>query len=152
MTDSNTEGMIVSASRDIAAPAASIFELIADPSQQPRLDGNDNLAEAAPGQRVHARGDVFTMTNTSGRVRENHVVEFVEGQRIAWQPAEPGAAPFGQLWRWELSELEDGVTRVTHTYDWTSLTDPDRLDRARNTTPAMLRASLDRLAALAEQG
>jgi hypothetical protein len=41
---------------------------------------------------------------------------------------------------------------VTHTYDWTSLTDPDRLDRARNTTPAMLRASLDRLAALAEQG
>jgi uncharacterized protein YndB with AHSA1/START domain len=152
MTDSNTEGMIVSASRDIAAPAASIFELIADPSQQPRWDGNDNLAEAAPGQRVRARGDVFIMTNTSGRVRENHVVEFVEGQRIAWQPAEPGAAPFGQLWRWELSELEDGVTRVTHTYDWTALTDPDRLDRARNTTPAMLRASLDRLADLAEQG
>jgi uncharacterized protein YndB with AHSA1/START domain len=152
MTDSNTEGMIVSASRDIAAPAASIFELIADPSQQPRWDGNDNLAEAAPGQRVHARGDVFTMTNTSGRVRETHVVEFVEGQRIAWQPAEPGAAPFGQLWRWELSELEDGVTRVTHTYDWTSLTDPDRLDRARNTTPAKLRATLDPLAAHAEQG
>ena len=43
MTESNTEGMIVTASRDIAAPAAAIFELIADPSQQPRREGNDNL-------------------------------------------------------------------------------------------------------------
>jgi uncharacterized protein YndB with AHSA1/START domain len=152
MTHPNTSDMIVSASRDIAAPAAAIFELIADPTQQPRWDGNDNLAEAAPGQRVRAQGDVFDMTNTSGKVRENHVVEFAEGERIAWQPANPGAAPFGQLWRWELSPAGDGVTHVTHTYDWTALSDPDRLVRARKTTPAMLQASLDRLAALAEQG
>lgn len=142
----------MSASRDIAAPAAAIFELIADPSQQPRWDGNDNLAEAAPGQRVHAVGDVFSMTNTSGRVRENHIVEFAEGERIAWQPADPGGAPFGQLWRWELSTLADGGTRVTHTYDWTALNDPGRLERARGTTADKLQASLDRLAALAEQG
>lgn len=152
MTNPQTSDKIVSASRDIAAPAAAIFELIADPAQQPRWDGNNNLAEAAPGQRVRAPGDAFVMTNTSGKVRENRVVEFVEGERIAWMPAEPGAAPFGQLWRWELSPAGDGVTRVTHTYDWTALTDPERMVRARNTTSAMLQASLDRLADLAEQG
>ena len=39
---------VVSASRRIAAPAAAIFELIADPARQPEWDGNDNLAQAAP--------------------------------------------------------------------------------------------------------
>src|SRR5947207_210372 len=81
------------ASRQIAAGARQIFELIADPAQQPRWDGNDNLAEAPPGQRVRAVGDVFTMTTTKGNVRENHVVEFEEARRIAWRPAEPGQEP-----------------------------------------------------------
>jgi uncharacterized protein YndB with AHSA1/START domain len=49
-----TEPRIVSASREIAAPAAVIFELIADPAQQTRWDGNDNLAEAAPGSGCDA--------------------------------------------------------------------------------------------------
>jgi len=36
---------VVSASREIAAGAGRIFELIADPAQHPRWDGNENLAE-----------------------------------------------------------------------------------------------------------
>jgi uncharacterized protein YndB with AHSA1/START domain len=142
---------VVRASRDIAAPPGTVFELIADPSQQPRWDGNDNLSEARSGQRVHAVGDVFDMTTTRGSVRENHVVEFVEGRRIAWRPAEPGQAPPGHLWRWELEPIDAGHTRVTHTYDWTRLTDEARIPRAQATTSDRLRASLDRLAALAEQ-
>jgi hypothetical protein len=39
---------------------------------------------------------------------------------------------------------------VTHTYDWTRLTDKNRLSRAQATTADKLRASLDRLAALVE--
>ncbi|BAL87713.1 hypothetical protein AMIS_24930 [Actinoplanes missouriensis 431] len=144
---------VVSASREIAAAAPEIFELIADPSQQPRWDGNDNLSQAAAGQRIRSRGDMFVMTNTSGKVRENHVVEFVEGRRVAWTPAEPGQTPPGHLWRWELEPLDDGRTLVTHTYDWTNLTDERRLPRARSTTADNLRASLDRLARVAsEQG
>jgi uncharacterized protein YndB with AHSA1/START domain len=143
---------VVSASRAIAAGADRIFELIADPSQQPRWDGNDNLAEAPPGQRVRGTGAVFTMTTTKGHVRENHVFEFDEGRRIAWRPAEPGGEPPGHLWRWELDPVDAAHTRVTHTYDWTELTDPKRLQRARETSAAKLRASLDRLATLAERG
>jgi uncharacterized protein YndB with AHSA1/START domain len=143
---------IVTARRDIAADPAAIFELIADPAQQPRWDGNDNLSEAAPGQRVRAAGAVFVMTLSSGAVRENHVVEFEEGRRIAWLPAEPGAEPPGHLWRWELEPVDGAGTRVTHTYDWTRLAEPKRIERARATTAAKLQGSLDRLADLAERG
>lgn len=94
------EARVVTASREIAAAHDTIFELIADPAQQPRWDGNDNLAEAPTGQRVRRTGDVFTMSLTKGSVRENHVVEFDEGLRIAWQPAEPGRRPPGHVWRW----------------------------------------------------
>jgi uncharacterized protein YndB with AHSA1/START domain len=140
-----------SASREIAANAGRIFELIADPAQQPRWDGNDNLAHAADGQRVRALGEVFTMTTTKGNVRENHVVEFDEGRRIAWRPAEPGQEPPGHLWLWELEPIDSSRTRVTHSYDWTQLTDESRFPRARATTADKLQASLDRLAALAER-
>jgi uncharacterized protein YndB with AHSA1/START domain len=140
-----------SASRRIAADAPRIFELIADPAHQPQWDGNDNLARADGGQRVRRLGDIFIMTLTGGGVRENHVVDFDEGRRIAWRPAEAGQEPPGHLWRWELEPIDPSHTLVTHTYDWTDLRDVQRLPRARATTPDKLRASLDRLAALAER-
>ena len=141
---------MVSASRQIAAEPERIFELIADPAAQPGWDGNDNLAEAPQGQRVHGVGAVFTMTLTTGSVRENHVTEFEEGRRIAWTPSERGRRPPGHLWRWELSPAGPSGTLVTCTYDWTLLTDSKRLPRARATTADRLQASLSRLAALAE--
>jgi uncharacterized protein YndB with AHSA1/START domain len=142
---------VVSARREIAAEPERIFEFIADPSRQPLWDGNDNLAEAAPGQRVRAVGEVFTVEITTGSLRENHVVEFEEGRRIAWMPSEPGRTPPGHLWRWELEPLGGARTRVTHTYDWTGLSDQNRLPRARATTPERLRASVERLAAVVER-
>jgi uncharacterized protein YndB with AHSA1/START domain len=141
---------VVSASCEIAAGPEQVFELIADPAQQPRWDGNDNLAEAAAGQRVRRVGDMFAMRLTGGAIRENHVVEFDEGRRIAWTPAEPGQRPPGHLWRWELEPSGAAGTRVTQTYDWTNLADENRFGRARATTTDKLRASLDRLTALAE--
>jgi uncharacterized protein YndB with AHSA1/START domain len=150
MTGHEDVPRVVYASREIAASAERIFELIADPAQQPRWDGNDNLAEAPGGQRVRALGDVFIVTITNGNVRENHVVEFDEDRLIAWRPAEPGQEPPGHLWRWALEPIDSSRTRVTHTYDWTELTDEGRLPRARATTADKLHASLDRLGDLVE--
>jgi uncharacterized protein YndB with AHSA1/START domain len=150
MTSYADGSRVVFASREIAASGKHIFELIADPSQQPRWDGNDNLASAPSGQRIRAKGEVFTTMLTKGSVRENHVVEFDEGRLVAWRPAEPGQVPPGHLWRWALEPIDASRTRVTHTYDWTELTDETRLARARATTVDRLQASLDRLAALAE--
>jgi len=154
MTSQGTEVRVLSASREIAAGAGTIFELIADPARQPSWDGNDNLAVAAPGQRVRGVGDVFamTLTKTSG-IRDNRVIEFEEGRLIAWMPGDAGQEPAGHLWRWELEPLDQSRTLVTQTYDWTGLppeTPAGRLGRARSTTTDMLQASLDRLAALAE--
>ena len=152
MSEHNEIARTVSATLEVAAPADIIFELVADPSQQPRWDGNDNLAQAPPGQRVRAVGDVFTMVLSMGSVRENHVVEFEEGRRIAWLPAEPDQPSPGHLWRWELEPTGEATTRVTHTYDWSQLTDPNRFARARSTTSENLLASLVRLACLAGDG
>jgi uncharacterized protein YndB with AHSA1/START domain len=154
MTTQETQARVLSASREIAAGAGTIFELIADPARQPSWDGNDNLATAAAGQRVRGVGDVFamTLTRTNG-VRDNRVVEFQEGRLIAWMPGDAGQEPAGHLWRWELEPLGESRTLVTQTYDWTGLppeAPEPRLRRARSTTTDMLQASLDRLAALAE--
>ena len=142
---------MVSAERVIAADAAELFEAIADPARQPEWDGNDNLAAAAADQRVRGDGDVFVMTLTNGTDRRNRVVEFAEGRLIAWRPAPLDGPEPGQLWRWELTPV-DGGTRVVHTYDWTDLTDPARLERARATTAERLSASIERLAALFGSG
>lgn len=150
MVSSQDGPRIASASREIAASAERIFEFIADPSQQPRFDGNDNLVKATGGQRVPEVGEVFSMVTTRGNVRENHVVEFEEGRRIAWKPAEPGQVPPGHLWRWELKPIGSSRTLVTHTYDWTELSDEKRFPRARATTADKLQGSLDRLADLVE--
>src|SRR5215472_15581051 len=111
-TDPHEVPRVVTASREIAAAPEPIFELIADPARQPEWDGNDNLASAAEGQRVRRAGDVFTMTLTSGAVRENHVTEFEEARRIAWTPAEVGRRPPGHLWRWELAPAGESRTTV----------------------------------------
>lgn len=150
MTVDDFRTRVVSATRDIHASSARIFELIADPSRQPTWDGNQNLRHAEPGQRVRGVGDVFVMTIHNGQTRDNHVVEFEEGRCIAWQPSDPGQSPAGHLWRWEVEAIDETRTRVTHTYDWSGLTDERRIERARSTTADSLRSSLDRLAALAE--
>lgn len=141
------QNKVVSATAVIDASADVVFEQIADPANQPAWDGNDNLARAEAGQRVRGVGDIFTMVLTKdAKVRDNHVVEFDEGRLIAWRPAESGGQPFGHQWRWELRPLDDDRTEVTHTYDWSELTDEQRFPRARATTSERLQASLDRLA------
>lgn len=146
------ESRVIRVSRVITAPASAIFALIADPAQQPRFDGNENLQEADEGQRVTAVGEKFLMTNTSGRIRENTIVEFIEDRLIAWKPSEVDKTPPGHLWRWELDPIDDDTTNVAHIYDWTGL-DPDdekRIERARSTTSESLLASVNRLAELVE--
>lgn len=145
------EQKVVRAEREVAAPAADVFGLIADPAKQPEWDGNDNLQEAAPDQRVHEVGDVFVMTLTNGQDRANEVVEFEEGRLIAWKPSLVGEPQLGHLWRWEVIAEGDDRCRVIHTYDWTGLVDdPKRQARARATTSDKLMASVERLAAVAE--
>ncbi|MGC5629621.1 SRPBCC family protein [Georgenia sp. Z1344] len=144
------ESRIVHASAEVAAPAAEIFELIAVPANQPRWDGNDNLVRSSRSEQVREVGEVFEMLNTSGKVRANTISELEQDRLIAWMPGGVGEEPAGHVWRWELEEIGEGRTLVTHTYDWTQLHDERRHERARSTTSANLLASIERLKALAE--
>lgn len=141
---------VVCARGVITASPLVIFEFLADPALQVEFDGNENLQRAEPGQRVTGVGDVFEMALTNGKVRENHVVEFLEGQLIAWRPSTMGEPPAGHLWRWSLSPTADGGTEVTHTYDWSQLRDEERMPRARRTSSEMLGKSIARLKAVVE--
>lgn len=150
MEQPTPESRVVTASRVIQARADDIFELIANPARQPEWDGNNNLVSATTNARIRGVGEVFGMGTTKGKSKDNHVVAFEEGRTIAWLTADAGQEPPGHIWRWDLAPNPDGGTLVTHTYDWSGVTDETRWPRHRQTTSANLLASIDRLAALAE--
>ena len=115
-TDERTD-KIVSATRDIAAPASVIFDLLADPKRHAEIDGSDMVQAARPsGPDRLSLGARFGMDMKFVGVLpyriSNEVVEFVENERIAWRH-------FGHhIWRYELEPIDDGTTRVTESFEW----------------------------------
>lgn len=140
----------VSTSRVIAADRAAVFDLVADPSMHPVIDGSGTVT-AVHGEQVArlAYGTEFGMAVHRGaRYRVlNTVVEFVEGDRVAWRHFH------GHRWRYEFDDDPGGV-RVTETFDWSGAKFKLALELAgfpRANLQAM-RATLRRLEALAVTG
>ncbi|MBA0125704.1 SRPBCC family protein [Haloechinothrix sp. YIM 98757] len=107
----------VSVSRVVAAPPEKIFELLVDPRQHPLLDGSGTVREAHPDTTGRLElGAKFGMDMKMGAPYKilNTVVEFEENRLIAWRHFN------GHRWRWQLEPLEDGTTRVTETFDWST--------------------------------
>jgi hypothetical protein len=50
------------------------------------------------------------------------VTAFEADQLIEWQH------PMGHRWRWELAEIEPGITQVTETFDYTTARTPKLLE------------------------
>lgn len=108
----------VSRSVQVAAPAAALFEQIADPHRHHELDGSGTVRDAqVKGPHRLAAGDKFTVamtqygvpykiTSTVTAVEENRVVE--------WQH------PLGHRWRWELTDVSPATTKVTETFDYST--------------------------------
>lgn len=138
----------ISVSRAIAAPAAPIFDLLANPSVHPLIDGSGSVRAARPGNPARLSLDArFSMDMRIGadyRIR-NTVVEFEENRLIAWRHF------YGHRWRWRLEPRSDGGTDVTETFDWSTARIPLLLDLSRfpRRNRASMAASLHRLDALA---
>lgn len=134
---------VISRSRVVAAPAAAIFELLADPAAHARFDGSGTVRSAAGNPSRLALGATFAMNMRIGlpyRIT-NTVVEFEEGRRIAWRHMG------GHIWRYELTPV-DGGTEVTETFDGTTSRAPWllRLMGVEHKHPAAIEGTLARLA------
>ncbi len=108
------DGRTVTSSIVVAAPAAEVFALIADPHRHHEFDGSGTVRRATSGPERLALGDRFGMAMkiTLPYKITNKVVEFEADRRIGW-------CHFAQaVWRYELEPV-DGGTRITETFDWT---------------------------------
>lgn len=145
---SDTPARQVSATRVIAAPPETIFELLADPAAHARFDGSGSVQQHRGGapERL-SRGARFGMDMKIGLPYKitNEVVEFEEGRRIAWRH-------YGHhVWRYELEPV-DGGTKVTETFDWGVARFPPFYEwiKAPAKNHRSMVATLERLAALVE--
>jgi uncharacterized protein YndB with AHSA1/START domain len=161
-------GQPVAVSLRIGAPAAAIFQVLADPARHLELDGSGMLRGAATTGPVSGVGDVFVMKMYFGPLGDyemnNHVVEYEPNRRIAWEPAagrgHPDAsgadARWGHRWTYQLTPDGPDATIVTELYDCSSAPAAERagMDNGRTWLDSMARTleRLDRICTAAGPG
>lgn len=153
----------VSASRPIAAPAAVIFRVLADPANHLALDGSGMLRGAKDQPVLGAAGDTFTMAmhlpDFGDYLMLNRVIAFEQDRRIVWEPTPgdertaryaglPVGASQGYSWGY-LLQPDGDKTIVTEVFDCTEAPDEIRegIEDGQRWVPVM-HQTLDRLAAL----
>jgi hypothetical protein len=156
-------------SRRIEAPAARIFEILANPQRHMDFDGSNMLRGAVLDGPISEVGDTFTMKMHrlgDEYLMLNYVVEFEPDRRIFWEPA-PGdpsrtegddpskvGIPAGYRWGYILSSDGDDATVVTEVFDYGTVTENVRQSllqdggvwiNGSNSILESMKASLERL-------
>lgn len=129
----------------MSAEPQAIFDLLADPSQHPVIDGSGTV-RATHGdvpERL-SLGAKFGMSMKLGvpyRI-SNEVIEFDEPNQIAWRHFG------GHVWRYRLRAV-DGGTEVTEEFDWGTAKSPAMLSMmgAPKRNAKAIERTLDHLAA-----
>jgi hypothetical protein len=104
----------VSASIVIDTDPATIFDVLADPSQHPLFDGSDSVKGKAGGPPRLYLGATFAMRMriVAPYFTRNTCVEYDEDRLIAWRHLAR------HIWRYELEPIDDRSTRVIETFDY----------------------------------
>ena len=116
------EGNIVSVERVIAAPAATLFRIVADANRHPEIDGSGAVVKAKAGAPQElALGSTFGMSMKMGvpYSMSNTVIEFEQDRRIAWKTVLSGPLGRiigGRIWRYQFED-SGGGTKVTESWD-----------------------------------
>lgn len=111
-----------SVERLIPAPAEKIFDVLADPSRHPEIDGSGGVRRLKSGPARLSLGSTFVMAmGTKVRYRmASTVVVFDENKHLAWQTFSAIKVVSrwggGRIWEYEL-EPESGGTLVRETWD-----------------------------------
>jgi hypothetical protein len=116
------QGDVITVEKTIPAAADAIFDLLADASRHPEIDGSGTVKQAKPdAPRRLSLGATFGMSMKMGigYSMESTVIEFEDNRRIAWQSRPPGFLgrfAAGRIWRYELNPVEGG-TQVRESWD-----------------------------------
>lgn len=100
----------------VHASAERIFDLLADPSKHPLLDGSGTVVSTHGAPSRLELGSTFGMDMKMGMPYRvvNKVVEYEPNRLIAW-------CHFARhRWRWELTPIDADTTEVTETFDWST--------------------------------
>jgi hypothetical protein len=153
----------VSASRRIAAPASTIFQIVTSPDGHVQIDGSGML-EASPGARpLAAVGDTFDMdmdrtplNDIPGLVKykvRNTVTQIVPDRLIEWNVGSAERGAMGHVYGWQIEPVSDTECDVTNYCDWTAIPQERKDARPWPVVPVeMLQQSVDNLDRIATQG
>lgn len=146
--DKNTEN---SATRQIDASAAEIFDILSNPQRHAETDGSGMVVSADQGDRLKNVGDTFTMnmTKEDGDYQTtNEVFAIQENKLIGWKNVENTTAgvKVGAKWLYELEPIDADNTNVTLTYQRDEL-EENLLSMSEKFDDDFLAKSLDSLAA-----
>ncbi|MFK8844437.1 SRPBCC family protein [Streptomyces sp. Ac-502] len=121
----------VSATLTVAAPAATVFAVLADPAAHSTIDGTGWVREPVDRAPLTEVGQIFRMAmyhvdHPDGDYQVANQVEVLDPPRtISWltgQEKEDGRLEFGGwFWRYDLTPLGASGTEVTLTYDWSAV-------------------------------
>ena len=146
---------VATVERVIAAPAATIFALLADPTRHHEIDGSGTVVAAEEASQQLSLGAKFGMSMKMGigYSMENTVIEFEKDRLIAWQPrpSNPLMRCFvgGRIWRYELVPQGDG-TLVRESWDIRQERMPFSVRPMRSRTVDAMTKTLERLAVVVE--
>jgi len=108
----------VSRAAEVHAPAAELFEIVADPYKHAELDGSGTVVGAVTGpQRLSADARFSVRMRQYGAPYKitSRVTDFADGHVVEWQH------PLGHRWRWEFTPVSEDVTTVTETFDYSQI-------------------------------
>lgn len=101
-----------------------IFNLLAIPSNHPIIDGSSSVKATIDAPARLSLGAQFRMDMKIGAKYKvtNHVVEFVEGQSIAWRHFG------GHIWRYTMVDNGDGTVLINEQFDYRGAKSPLMLE------------------------
>jgi hypothetical protein len=116
----------------IPASAETVFDVLADPTTHPAIDGTGWVREALDPEPLVAAGQVFRVAMYhDGHPEKNYemankVVACDRPCAIAWKPGQntagDGNLSFGGwIWGYDLRSAGSSETHVTLTYDWSAV-------------------------------
>ena len=116
----------ISASVEVDAAAAEVFDYLRRPANHPDISGDGTVRGTRSGPERLGDGDRFGMRMKLGvpYPMSSTVKEFEQDRRIAW------AHLGGHRWRWSVEPLDGDRSRVTETFDLSTSRFPPALRAA----------------------